>query len=60
MTKCPCEDCLVLAICKSKSSIRCSILREAFSRADYKNEKITDFWLTVHKLLPHAAMVHYD
>ena len=52
-SKCPCEECVLLAICRGQTQIYCEILIEMFNDIDYQNDEIAkEIWDTIHKSLP--------
>ena len=55
--KCPCEECISLAICVYRAHIKCCILRDMFQSLDQNDEAVSDAWVIVHKSLPNLIML---
>ena len=56
--KSPCEECVLLAICKGQTQIYREILIEMFNDIDYQNDEIAkEIWDTIHKSLPGVITV---
>ena len=58
MTKCPCEECIVLAICKNKLQVKCEMLSDMFKDLDQgDNESQRKIWHMIHESLPHLGVI---
>ena len=59
--KCPCKNCICLAICASKSRVKCDILRDIFRKVaetnDESNEEMRNIWIIIHEALPELLMI---
>ncbi len=58
MTKCPCEGCIILAICIYKVQLKCDMLIDMFKDLDEgDDESQRKVWRVIHKSLPHLALI---
>ena len=58
MSKCPCEECVLLAICIYKLRIKCSMLSDMFKDLDEEdNESQRKIWDEIHKSLPQLGVI---
>lgn len=53
----PCKDCLVLAICKNKKKVYCSLM---FYWCTHNGLPAGEHWELVHKYLPITTMFRID
>lgn len=53
----PCRDCLVLAACKHKREVRCSLLTDWSTREWFGFE---DYWKIIHGYLPKVTDIYMD
>ena len=58
MVKCPCEECIVLAICIYKVQLKCDMLIGMFKGLDQEDDDIMgEVWHVIHKSLPHLSLI---
>ena len=60
MNKCPCKECISLAICKSQVTIVCSILRKLFGNMKHGDDEMKEMWNIVHEELPRVVAVMWE
>lgn len=62
LVKCPCEGCICLPICVSKTEINCDILEDYASSTVRNNESINMnlYWEFLHRTLPKLVRIRND
>lgn len=56
--KCPCEECVLLAICIYKLQVKCSMLSDMFKDLDGgDDESQRKIWHEIHKSLPQLTII---